>query len=62
MTERNVSPAEEEQVALRERAEPDGAGSARQAVVCAVDERSRLFQEAADHVLHFSGELNRRLA
>ncbi len=32
------------------------------AVIKAINERSRLFNEAADHVLRVSEELNRRLA
>ncbi len=32
------------------------------AVITAVNERSRLFNEAAEHVLRVSEELNRRLA
>jgi hypothetical protein len=35
---------------------------AHDAVVAAINEHSRLFNEAADHVLKASVELNRRLA
>lgn len=61
----NVRFTEEELEALRERAEAEGASMqslAHDAVMRAVSERSRLFQDAADHVLGVSGELNRRLA
>ncbi|CAM5631148.1 Plasmid stability protein OS=Streptomyces griseomycini OX=66895 GN=FHS37_005218 PE=4 SV=1 [Streptomyces griseomycini] len=35
---------------------------AHDAVIAAVNEHSRLFDEAAEHVLKAGGELNRRLA
>lgn len=35
---------------------------AHDAVISAINEHSRLFNEAADHVLKASAELNRRLA
>ncbi|GAB2327286.1 hypothetical protein AB0N20_10485 [Streptomyces griseoincarnatus] len=61
----NVRFTEEELDALRERAAAEGRSMqafAHDAVVAAVNERSRLFNEAADHVLKASAELNRRLA
>lgn len=61
----NVRFTEEELDALRERAEAEGTSMqaiAHDAVMRAIGERSRLFQEAAAHVLDVSGELNRRLA
>lgn len=61
----NVRFTEEELEALRERAEAEGTSMqvvAHDAVVRAISERSRLFEDAAAHVLRVSGELNRRLA
>lgn len=61
----NVRFTEEELDALRERAEAEGRSMqsfAHEAVIRAVNEHSRLFNEAAEHVLKVSGELNRRLA
>lgn len=61
----NVRFTEEELEALRERAEAEGTSMqvvAHDAVVRAVSERSRLFEDAAAHVLRVSDELNRRLA
>ncbi|WP_188830032.1 plasmid mobilization protein [Nocardia camponoti] len=61
----NVRFTEEELDALRQRAEAEGRSMqqfAHDAVVSAINERSRLFNEAADHVLRVSAELNRRLA
>jgi hypothetical protein len=61
----NVRFTDEELAALRERAEAEGVSMqslAHDAVVRAISERSRLFEEAAAHVLGASGELNRRLA
>ncbi|MBJ6645795.1 hypothetical protein ACWDLL_23035 [Streptomyces griseoincarnatus] len=61
----NVRFTEEELDALRERAAAEGRSMqafAHDAVVAAINERSRLFNEAADHVLKASAELNRRLA
>jgi plasmid stability protein len=61
----NVRFTDEELDALRKRAEAEGASMqslAHDAVVRAVSERSRLFEEAAAHVLGVSGELNSRLA
>ncbi|MCT9087339.1 Arc family DNA-binding protein [Streptomyces sp. ASQP_92] len=61
----NVRFTEEELDALRQRAEAEGRSMqsfAHEAVMRAVDERSRLFDEAAEHVLKASAELNRRLA
>ncbi|AWZ06377.1 Arc family DNA-binding protein [Streptomyces sp. ICC4] len=60
----NVRFTEEELDALRERAEAAGRSMqsfAHEAVMRAVNEHSRLFDEAAEHVLKASGELNRRL-
>ncbi|MFF9755893.1 hypothetical protein ACF1FC_24435 [Streptomyces sp. NPDC014344] len=61
----NVRFTDEELDALRERAAAEGRSMqafAHDAVVAAVNERSRLFDEAADHVLKAGAELNRRLA
>jgi uncharacterized protein (DUF1778 family) len=61
----NVRFTEEELSALRERAEAEGVSMqvfVHDAVVTAVNERARLFNEAAEHVLRVSEELNRRLA
>ncbi|MBM9508825.1 hypothetical protein [Actinacidiphila acididurans] len=61
----NVRFTEEELEALRQRAEAEGTSMqvvAHDAVVRAISERSRLFEDAAAHVLKVSGELNRRLA
>ncbi|MFD3731547.1 hypothetical protein [Streptomyces sp. NPDC058632] len=57
--------AEEELDALRDRAAAEGRSMqafAHDAVVAAVNEHSRLFDEASEHVLSVSAELNRRLA
>jgi hypothetical protein len=61
----NVRFTEDELELLRQRAEAEGRSMqviAHDAVVGAISERSRLFEEAAAHVLGVSGELNRRLA
>ena len=61
----NVRFTEEELDALRERAAAEGRSMqsfAHDAVIRAVNEHSRLFDEAAEHVLKASEELNRRLA
>ncbi|MEU3631775.1 MULTISPECIES: Arc family DNA-binding protein [Streptomyces] len=61
----NVRFSEEELTALRERAEAEGRSMqafAHDAVMRSVNEHSRLFDEAAEHVLKVSEELNRRLA
>ncbi|WP_329317526.1 Arc family DNA-binding protein [Streptomyces sp. NBC_01262] len=61
----NLRFTEEELDALRERAEAEGRSMqsiAHDAVVQAISQRSRLFEDAAAHVLKVSGELNRRLA
>ncbi|MGV9610610.1 plasmid mobilization protein [Nocardia xishanensis] len=61
----NVRFTEDELNALRERAEAEGTSMqqfVRNAVARAINEHSRLFNEAADHVLRVSEELNRRLA
>lgn len=61
----NVRFTEEELDALRERAEAEGRSMqsfAHDAVIRAINEHSRLFNEAAEHVLKASEELNRRLA
>lgn len=61
----NVRFTEEELAALRERAEAEGSSMqsiAHDAVVRAIGERSRLFEDAAAHVLGASAELNGRLA
>lgn len=61
----NVRFTEEELEALRERAEAESSSMqafAHDAVVRAINEHSRLFEDAAAHVFKVSGELNRRLA
>jgi hypothetical protein len=61
----NLRFTEEELDALRERAEAEGRSMqsiAHEAVVHAISERARLFEDAATHVLKVSEELNRRLA
>ncbi|WEV27552.1 Arc family DNA-binding protein [Streptomyces sp. 71268] len=61
----NLRFTEEELDALRERAEAEGRSMqafAHDAVMAAINEHSRLYNEAADHVLKVSAELNRRLA
>ncbi|MEU5096098.1 hypothetical protein [Streptomyces sp. NPDC020996] len=61
----NLRFTDEELDALRERAAAEGRSMqafAHDAVIAAVNERSRLFNEAAEHVLQASAELNRRLA
>ncbi|AWE50540.1 hypothetical protein [Streptomyces nigra] len=61
----NLRFTEEELDALRERAAAEGRSMqafAHDAVIAVINERSRLFNEAADHVLKGSAELNRRLA
>ncbi|MFE7572637.1 Arc family DNA-binding protein [Streptomyces sp. NPDC057539] len=61
----NLRFTDEELDALRERAEAEGRSMqsfAHEAVITAVNEHSRLFNEAADHVLKAREELNRRLA
>ncbi|MFJ8646965.1 plasmid mobilization protein [Streptomyces sp. NPDC093546] len=61
----NVRFTDEELDALRERAEAEGRSMqsfAHDAVMNAINEHSRLFDEAAEHVLKVSEELNRRLA
>lgn len=61
----NLRFTDEELDALRERAAQEGRSMqafAHDAVIAAVNEHSRLFDEAADHVLRASAELNRRLA
>lgn len=61
----NLRFTDEELDALRERAEAEGRSMqafAHDAVMAAINEHSRLFNEAADHVLKVSAELNRRLA
>lgn len=61
----NVRFTDEELEALRQRAEREGRSMqqfAHDAVITAINEHSRLFNEAADHVLAVSAELNRRLA
>ncbi|MFF0531303.1 DUF6290 family protein [Nocardia amikacinitolerans] len=61
----NVRFSDDELNALRERAEAEGTSMqqfVRNAVTRAINEHSRLFNEAADHVLRVSEELNRRLA
>ncbi|KUJ64990.1 hypothetical protein ACZ90_52535 [Streptomyces albus subsp. albus] len=61
----NVRFTEEELEALRRRAEAEGRSMqsfAHDAVMVAINEHARLFNEAADHVLKASAELNRRLA
>ncbi|MER6627232.1 hypothetical protein ABT301_03140 [Streptomyces sp. NPDC000987] len=61
----NLRFTDEELDALRERAAAEGRSMqafAHDAVIAAINERSRLFNEAAEHVLGASAELNRRLA
>ncbi|GAA1312260.1 Arc family DNA-binding protein [Streptomyces sp. NBC_00257] len=61
----NLRFTEEELDALRARAEAEGRSMqsfAHDAVITAINEHSRLFNEAAEHVLKASEELNRRLA
>lgn len=61
----NVRFSDDELSALRTRAEAEGVSMqafVHDAVIAAVNERSRLFNEAAEHVLRVSEELNRRLA
>ncbi|WP_280234745.1 antitoxin Phd [Nocardia cyriacigeorgica] len=61
----NVRFTEEELAALRARADEEGRSMqqfAHDAVIKAINEHARLFNEAADHVLRASEELNRRLA
>ncbi|AXG78107.1 Arc family DNA-binding protein [Streptomyces paludis] len=61
----NLRFTEEELDALRDRADAEGRSMqsfAHDAVMTAVNERARLFNEAAAHVLRASEELNRRLA
>jgi plasmid stability protein len=61
----NLRFTDEELDALRERAAAEGRSMqafAHDAVVAAINEHSRLFSEAAEHVLKASAELNRRLA
>ncbi|MFC8344364.1 hypothetical protein [Streptomyces sp. NPDC057280] len=61
----NLRFTDEELDALRERAAAEGRSMqafAHDAVIAAINEHSRLFNEAADHVLKASVELNRRLA
>lgn len=61
----NLRFTDEELDALRKRAEAEGRSMqsfAHDAVMAAINEHSRLFDEAAAHVLRASEELNRRLA
>ncbi|MBU3067542.1 antitoxin Phd [Nocardia sp. NEAU-G5] len=61
----NVRFSEEELTSLRERAEAEGVSMqvfVHNAVITAINERARVFNEAAEHVLRVSEELNRRLA
>ncbi|MEU2758583.1 MULTISPECIES: hypothetical protein [unclassified Streptomyces] len=61
----NLRFTEEELNSLRARAEAEGRSMqafAHDAVITAINEHARLFNEAADHVLRASEELNRRLA
>ncbi|GAA3147880.1 hypothetical protein ACFQ0X_27040 [Streptomyces rectiviolaceus] len=61
----NLRFTDEELDALRERAAAEGSSMqtfAHDAVIAAINEHARLFNEAADHVLKASAELNRRLA
>ncbi|WP_327403664.1 hypothetical protein OG194_28660 [Streptomyces sp. NBC_01288] len=61
----NLRFTDEELDALRDRAAAEGRSMqafAHDAVIAAVNERARLFDEAAEHVLKASAELNRRLA
>jgi plasmid stability protein len=61
----NLRFTDEELDALRDRAAAEGRSMqafAHDAVISAINEHSRLFNEAAEHVLTASAELNRRLA
>ncbi|MEV0357202.1 antitoxin Phd [Nocardia sp. NPDC050697] len=61
----NIRFSDDELDALRQRAEAEGTSVqqfVRNAVITAISERARIFNEAADHVLRASEELNRRLA
>ncbi|MDX3454444.1 hypothetical protein PV396_21270 [Streptomyces sp. ME02-8801-2C] len=61
----NLRFSDDELDSLRERAAAEGRSMqafAHDAVIEAINEHSRLFNEAADHVLKASVELNRRLA
>ncbi|MFE6624741.1 hypothetical protein ACFZBP_14765 [Streptomyces sp. NPDC008086] len=61
----NLRFSDEELDALRERAAAEGRSMqafAHDAVIAAINEHSRLFNEAAEYVLKASAELNRRLA
>jgi hypothetical protein len=61
----NVRFTDDELQALRDRANSEGVSMqsfAHSAVMRAINEHSRLFNEAAEHVLRVSEELNRRLA
>ncbi|GAA3835355.1 hypothetical protein ACFS5L_36550 [Streptomyces phyllanthi] len=61
----NLRFTDEELDALRERATAEGRSMqafAHDAVISAINEHSRLFNEAAEHVLNASAELNKRLA
>ncbi|MGN9756253.1 hypothetical protein [Streptomyces sp. SD31] len=61
----NLRFTDEELDALRERAAAEGRtmqAFAHDAVISAMNEHSRLFNEAAEHVLNASAELNKRLA
>ncbi|OPF82669.1 Arc family DNA binding domain-containing protein [Streptomyces antioxidans] len=61
----NLRFTDEELDALRKRAEAEGRSMqsfAHDAVIAAINEHNRLFNEAAAHVLRASEELNRRLA
>jgi hypothetical protein len=61
----NVRFTDAELAALRARAEAEGVSMqsfVHTAVVHAINEHARIFNEAADHVLRASRELNRRLA
>ncbi|WP_155054645.1 hypothetical protein [Streptomyces blattellae] len=61
----NLRFTDDELDALRERAAAEGRSMqafAHDAVIAAINEHSRLFNEAAEHVLKTSAELNRRLA
>lgn len=61
----NLRFTDEELDALRDRAAAEGRSMqafAHDAVISAINEHSRLFNEAAEHVLNASAELNKRLA
>ncbi|MEU2670720.1 hypothetical protein ABZ622_17945 [Streptomyces sp. NPDC007164] len=61
----NLRFTEEELDALRARAQAEGRSMqsfAHDAVITVMNEHSRLFDEAAEHALKASEELNRRLA